>query len=201
MRSILIRIIGVVLLIAAIFLPLPSPFNDINAKISEILTGISLIGKEIFFIRRNIVTLIMFFCAVSSIIPISLPIKIILFIISLDLITFPIISELPILNIISGFIQIVGININKISGRIFLVITLFGLNALGLGALGIDAMLIIIFVIVLTAGEIALHIVSFGLIPWKAIAIFIIGLIWVFNLNWMMALIPAVGEFLLDHIL
>lgn len=191
MRGIVKRIIGVILLVAS-FVPLPSPLNDINAKISLILSGISFLGHEIFFIKRNIVTLIMFFCAVSSIAPVSLPIKIILFIISLDLITFPMIPSIPFVDFF--------LDIKKIAGRIFLVITLFGLNALGFGKLGIDVNLIIIFIILLTGGEIALKLLPF-LIFWKAIVIFIIGLIWVFNMNWMLALIPAVGEFVLDHIL
>ena len=189
MRGIVKRVIGAIILVAALFFPLPSPLSDFNAKIFLIFIGISLIGFEIFFTRRNFVALILFFCAVSSILPVDLPIRVILFIIALDLITFPLIPSTPI------------IDISKIVGRIFLVIVLFGLNAIGFGKLAIDTTMIIIFVILLTASDVILVFFSFGVIPWKAIIIFIIGLVWVFNWNWMLALLPAVGEFLLDNIL
>jgi hypothetical protein len=183
------RIIGAIIIIVALFVPLPSPLSDFNAKIFLAFLGASLVGYEIFFTKRNIVAFIMFFCAVSGILPIDLAPRVILFILALDLITFPLIPSTPI------------IDISKIVGRIFLVIILFGINALGFGKLGIDVAQIILFVILLTAGDVILSFFSFGIIPWKAIIIFIIGLIWVFNMNWMMALIPAVGEFVLDHIL
>lgn len=189
MQGIVKRVIGAVLVIAALFLPLPSPLSDMNAKIFLIFLGISLIGHEIFFTRRNIVAFILFFCAVSSILPIDLAPRIILFILALDLITFPLIPSTPI------------IDVSKIVGRVFLIIILFGLNAIGFGKLGIDVAQIILFVVILTASDVILSFFSFGIIPWKAIIIFIIGLVWVFNWNWTLALIPAIGEFILNKIL
>jgi len=78
---------------------------------------------------------------------------------------------------------------------------MFGLNAIGFGKLGIDVAQIILFVVILTASDVILSFFSFGIIPWKAIIIFIIGLVWVFNWNWTLALIPAIGEFILNKIL
>jgi len=188
-KAIVTKIIGGIILVAVLFFPLPSPLGDFNAKIFLVFLGISLIGFEIFFTKRNMVALIMFFCAVSGLIPVDLPVRIILFILALDLVNVPFIPSIPI------------IDISKIVGRIILVIILFGLNALGFGQLAIDVTTIMIFVILLTAADVILVFFSFGIIPWKAIIIFIIGLAWVFNWNWMLALIPAVGEFILDHIL
>jgi len=193
MRGLAKRIIGVIILVAALFFPLPSPLSDMNVKILLIFVGISFIGFEIFFNKRNIVAMILFFSAISGLVPIDLPLKIITFIIALDLIHFPVIPEIP---IISSFIDI-----SKIVGRIFLVILFIALNNIGFGKLGIDFIQLIFIVGALTIGEIALKFISFGIIPWKAIAIFIIAYFWVFNHNWMFSLIPAAADFVLDKIL
>jgi len=182
-------IIGAIILVAVWFLPLPGILGDFGVKIFLTFIGVSLIGFNMFFTKRNIVALVFFFAATAGILPIDLAPRIILFILALDLITFPLIPSTPI------------IDISKIVGRIFLVAVLSGLNVLGYGHLAMDFNVVIIAVVLLTASDVILTFFSFGIIPWKAIIIFIIGLVWVFNWNWMLALIPAVGEFLLDHIL
>jgi hypothetical protein len=102
----------------------------------------ALVGHNIFLKKRNVIALALFFCSVSGLVPIGLGYKVIFFILALDLIEFPV------------FIPIVG----KILARIFLVVLLFGLNAIGFGKLAIDTWMIIIFVIILTGGELLLSV-------------------------------------------
>lgn len=186
------RIIGVIIIVLVLFFPF-GPLDDLAVKIFLMLFGASLIGFNIFFTKRNIVALIFFFCAISGLVPVDLigglAVRVILFILALDLITFPLIPSTPF------------IDVSKIAGRIFLIAILSGLNILGYGHLAIDFTVIIIAAILLTAADVILVFFSFGIIPWKAIIIFIIGLIWVFNWNILLALIPAIADFLLDHIL
>jgi hypothetical protein len=128
-------------------------------------------------IKRFIISLIIFFCAVSGWIPLDLPLKVILFILALDLVTFPLIPSTPF------------IDASKIVGRVFLVGTLIILNSLAWGKFKADFNVIILLVIALTGVEIILSIVGFGIlgIIGKPILIFIIAFFWVFNHNWLLS--------------
>ena len=198
--SLLKKIAGALLIAFALFpffgFPHPKELDflgDLAVRIIIAFIGLDLLGFHIFFTKANMIAIGMFLISLGFFIPVPASLRIILFIYSLDLISFPLLN-------------IPFFNIGRILGRIMLIILLFFLSSFqATEVLQINLGLAITLVIILTVAEILASLfLALGDIIQAGIkaaivfgaAMFLPG----FGFNLQIAILLAVGIFILNLI-
>jgi|GEM_PF-6005687 len=185
------KLIAIILIVVSI-LPLEiKPFYTPSTKIILLLTGLAFFGYNYFFSIKNIVSFVLFFASLQSVFVFDLPIRIILLITSLDLISLDFLQESLL------FI----IDLNRVLGKIFLIFLIFCLNSFGMfHFLEIDIFWTVFWVVILIISDFSSFIPIIKWVPIKQIIIFLAAL-FLFNFNILYAIALSVIDFFLVTIL
>ena len=196
--SLLKKIAGALLIAFAIFpffgFPHPKELDFLTDWVVRImigLIGLYILGFSFLFPKRNIAATGLFLLSMSSLAPVPMGWRIVLFIYSLDLITAPLVPSI--------------FGLDRIVGRILLIFVLLFLNSFQVTSLlQVDIGLSILLIAILTGGEIIALFFGFlgdmARILIKALIVFVAAL-FVLNFNTLIAAGIAGGIFVLNLIL